>query len=289
MRHTFLLVLALVACGCSRYGLWGESETTPSPDSVPTESVGSEPGEPPAPDLTTVVVKDSVSEFSLGDTIQVVFDRVSDYGLNVAVYSEDGASRGWARITTLGHTGPGSMVVTATALNLRSCPSTNCNVVGQVEDGDRVRVQKLVDGWYRLSAGDGTEQYAHAGYLMLPVAYQRMLVRETQVSTEEFYRKLRDLNMPGYGTVFTDWSVRLEGGVLRFRFYTPFMEGSPLLAVCEGMQVIADFVEMTMDGIPSEWINAYSAGAYVATPMNRTEFEVAGLNGNGAIFCRRPY
>ena len=290
MRWTCLWVLVITASGCAGYPP-ERSDGAPSPvaDSLPVEEDEPEPREPPSPSLTTVVVKVSISGFEVGDTIRVAFDRASNYGLDIPVYGEDGGMQGRAPITALGRIDPGPMAVSASVLNVRTCPNTSCEVAGQVEEGDRVRVEDLQQGWYRLSASDGDDRFVHAEYLMLPLAYQRTLVREVQVSTEEFYETLRGLRMPGYGTVFTDWMVRLESGVLQFRFYTPFMDGPPVIAVCEGMAIIADFVELTLDGIPAEWINAYRAGAYLMTPMNRTDFEVAGVDGRGAIHCRRPY
>lgn len=272
--------------------LWACLPVVESP--APDRSARSEAPDrraPPTPQTTVLIVIDETDlPYRSGDSIRVALDRVSDYGLQVAAYdSLDNFDR-WVPILNLGLADRGTMAVNATSLNVRDCPATRCSVVGQIRAGDRVNVTEFVDGWFRISAGgDGENRFVSARYLALPIAYQRKLVREVQLETESFARELQRVRMPGFGTVFTDHEVRLQGGILRFKFYSPHAQGPPLLAVCEGMELIANFVERTMRSIPSDWINAYSAGVFWGVDWNYTDMELAGLGDRGAIYCRRPY
>lgn len=52
-----------------------------------------------------------------------------------------------------------------TFLNIRAQPSTSGEIVGRVENGDRVQIAEIVNGWGALWHGDGIVGYVSADYL----------------------------------------------------------------------------------------------------------------------------
>lgn len=297
-------VSIFLVAGCSLVTQSGSSDNA---DEEPATATPEE-AESPTPELTTVLVKDSArgvgtlpDEFQMGDTIRVALGRTRGGGLRVGAYGPDDDFIRNVRTQALGPVGGGEMVVNASKLNVRSCPEVGCGVVDQLEKGELVRVKDFVEGWYQLAANSDTldgeaSQYSYAAYLILPKAYRAQLLAQVQAVTNEFARRLSEVREPGYGNVFTNHDVSLDNGVLHFDFYTPYRQGRPMYAVCDGMEIIADFVESTMEDFSNKWFRGYSAGVYYTSPRipypvpdhRRDDFEVASLGNDGAVYCTQP-
>jgi uncharacterized protein YgiM (DUF1202 family) len=57
------------------------------------------------------------------------------------------------------------MVVTSDALNLRSGPSTDAEVLGRLLEGDSVEVAGREGGWIQVATADGATGWAYSDYL----------------------------------------------------------------------------------------------------------------------------
>jgi uncharacterized protein YgiM (DUF1202 family) len=57
------------------------------------------------------------------------------------------------------------MVVTSDALNLRSGPSTDAEVLGRLLEGDAVEVAGREGGWIQVATADGATGWAYSDYL----------------------------------------------------------------------------------------------------------------------------
>lgn len=290
-----LTILSLAGCFVTQFSSPGSSadgkgETVQSSDSPP------EPKDPPEARQSQMVVTDSALEYAPGDTVYAALDQSyrTDSGQAIPIYTTDGEQRlGAISGSILGPLSDGAIVVIASVLNVRACPSTKCQVVGQLSRGEKVTAKEYQQGWYRLAESDGeSDHFAHADYFVIPKVYRHQLLKDIRARTRQFYnQRLSSMRAYGRGSVFTDWSVTFEGRTLRFRFYSHFIKGPPLRRVCDGMDEIADFVEALVSETSSTWIPSYSAGVYaqVRQTRKRSQYELAALTDGGAIVCNSPY
>lgn len=266
----FLLTAALAVAGCSSSGSGG----APAPATD-------------APILTTLLVLRDVGRLEQGDTVRVALERRSDD--NQVPYYRGGRRAGTVAYDALGPAAEGTMMVTASTLNVRRCRSTGCSVVGQVSRGQRVRVWDLKGRWYRY-AGRGLEGYLNVEHLVLPDAYHGRLLAQIKAATAEYYRRqLAGLRAEGGGRAFSGYAVKAVGDGLSFEFYTPRPDGPAAARACRAMEGISSFAARTMAPMPGDLFPAFSAGVYYDDPETpgTQDVMVAGMAGGGGAFCAR--
>ena len=261
-----LTVLAVAACSATGSG---GNEATPAS----------------APQLTAMLVIQGSGPLSQGDTVRVDLGSLSE--MNRVAYYEDGRRAGTVEYDALGPAGTGTMMVSASALNVRKCRSTGCSVVGRVSRGQMVRVRDFRGRWYRYAGDDGTQGYLNAEHLVIPDAYRGRLLAGIHASIAAYYdRELAALTVSGYGKVFSGYDIRRAEDELKFEFYTPYRSGPAAGAACDAMDGISDVVQRAMAQVPGEYFPAFSAGVYYDDPDRRDdEVMVAGMTAGGGAFC----
>ncbi len=236
------------------------------------------------PELTTLLVLRDSGRLERGDTVRVDLGSLSEY--NRVPYYQGGRRRGTVAYDALGPAGEGTMMVTASTLNVRRCRSTGCSVVGQVSRGQHVRVWDLKGRWYRY-AGRGLEGYLNVEHLVMPDAYHGKLLAEIKAATADYYRRTLDGLRAGGDRVFSGYAVKLVGDRLTFEFYTPRPDGPTAAAACRAMDGISSFVQRTMAPMPGGLFPAFSAGVYYDNldTAGTRDTMVAGMAGGGGAFC----
>ncbi len=267
-RSLALAVLTFAAFGCSGSGTAGDG---PTPEAA-------------APQLTTLLVIQDLERLRQGDTVRV--DLASLDAQNRVSYYRDGRRLGFVAYDALGPR-DGTMLVTASSLNVRNCRSTGCTVVGQVSGGQRVRVWDFAGRWYRYESG-GVRGYLNVEHLVLSDAYQGRLFADISAATKAYYdRELALRRVTSFGNVFTGYQVKRVDKEVRFEFYTRFLSGPAAQSACDAMDGISEFVQRTMAPVPGEFFSSYSAGVYYDDPNDgpNENFMLAGMAGAGGAYC----
>jgi hypothetical protein len=262
------VAVTLVLAGCSS----GSNDPAPAADAGP-------------PQLTTMLVIEDNGRLQQGDTVLVDLIHVSE--TNAVAYYRGDRRLGTVAYDALGPSGRGTMMVTASSLNVRNCRSTGCSVVGQLSRGQRVQVWDFQGRWYRYASG-GVEGYLNVEHLVLPDAYQGRLFADISAATRAYYeRNLAGRRVTSYGNVFSGYEVKRVENEVRFEFFTRFQSGPAAQAACDAMDGISDFVQRTMAPVPGAFFSAYSAGVYYAAPDTgpRANVMIAGMAGAGGAFC----
>ncbi|HSG80614.1 MAG TPA: SH3 domain-containing protein [Gemmatimonadota bacterium] len=267
-RSLALALLTVSAFGCSGSGT---AVDEPTPEAA-------------APQLTTLLVIQDAGRLRQGDTVRVGLSSLD--AQNQVGYYRGGRRMGLVAYDALGPR-DGTMMVTASSLNVRNCRSTGCTVVGQVSRGQRVRVWDFAGRWYRYESG-GVRGYLNVEHLVLPDAYEGRLFAEISGATRAYYeRELARRRVTSFGNVFTGYDVKRVDSEVRFEFYTRFLSGPAAQAACDAMEGISDFVQRTMALVPGEFFSAYSAGVYYDDPNTgpNENLMVAGMAGAGGAHC----
>jgi hypothetical protein len=231
-----------------------------------------------------LVIRDAGS-LKRGDTLRVDLGSLDEE--NRVAYFDDGRRLGVVAYDLLGPAGEGTMMVTASTLNVRKCRSTGCSVVGQVSRGQIVPVRELSGRWYYYESGD-VRGYLNVEHLVLPEAYRGRLFADIYASVRSYYqRELAGLRVAG-DAVFSGYDVRREGEELKIEFSTPHADGPGAAAACRAMDGIAGYVHRIMARVSGEYFPAYSAGIYYDDDPQSdggTDVMVAGMSGSGGGFC----
>lgn len=238
--------------------------------------------------LRPMIVLQAGDGFELGDTVGV--DIGSLTAGQVRVYRRD-REAGSMTLERLGPVGKDRMVVMSERASVYRCRSTGCTVEGYVVKGQEVEVSDFAGRWYRVAIEGKPTGYMLVGDLQLALARRAAALDAITARTAEFFRNdLQDLRAEGRVRVFQGHAVKLQDQLLSFEFYTAITDGAGLSTVCNAMRGIAEFVRATLDAYPPDFFPAYSAGIYetAAEGVLDDEAMVAGLTGDGGVYCRSP-
>ncbi len=283
MYTTLALGTCVFLIGCSAVLPSGESE--PAPRSAAEQAVTAPPESRPA----TLLVKeeDPLGRWQLGQVVTV--DGAHDLALSPqfpVVTSDSSPPADSIPAALLGPANGGVMIVTASQLNVRRCPRTDCPVVTYLVRADSVVVMSFEAGWYRLAGGG----YAHARYLALPLVFEHLVFVTTALQFGLFYdTRLAPLaaQTPTFsGPLFSSQTLRLQDRAVLVELSTPFFGGPPMRLVCDALEITANFVEQMVREMVSDGYTGYSVRVlYQGSP----DIVVANTNPDRSLTCKLPY
>ena len=228
--------------------------------------------------------EDPWGRWSLGQQLVVDTSRASEGPpLWFTVLGSEHSEPDSVQVALLGPADAGPVRVTATTLNVRECPTTDCSVIAQLDRADSVIVTAFDEGWYELGNGG----YVFGEYVTLPILWEFIELSGAQLQFGLFFdqalKKIYGETANYYGPLFSGYTLELRDGAVFVRLSSPFVGGSAIYKICDLMEVIADFVEQMARERLDIGYGRYS----VQVRYSDSDMVTAYTSANGSITCRR--
>lgn len=291
-RWVTLLLCAPVLANCSPSFLCGHIDCGDQPPAPTVVSQGPEEARPePRPSLTPVLVSKPFGNYTPGDTLSVALEEYHPQTINhVSVRGfQDTTEIGDVPILSLAPRGGGNVYVVADpSLNIRGCPSTECEIVGTVDSGDVIEVGASRGLWLPLSdAGSGVERFVHAEFTVLPAAFDLLNFSEAYIRLEAAFRSAdQTLEGTGLSDLLTRHSLswRVPSG-WHWRVFSSATQPGRTQLLCEISATLVNHLEEVVNMVPAAVRPSFDYSVFV-TPMYGPPIELISLERDGSLICR---
>ena len=280
-------LLVVLGAGCG--GLVDGDEETPAPPEEPEEEVDEEEPEEEEPENlrhVAVTASDPGGSLQQGDSVAVVFERTPPVGHEGKLFQPDAEEEAALPASDLGPLPGSTGWVTATTLNLRACPSPDCDSVGTVRLGHELEIHEMEDGWYRVDPEEN--RWASAEHVALLEGWAEVVADLVWSQVEGFAEEYLEGRLPEGADedaepLFSDWHLGLKDGqTLAMTLSANYNQGPAGQEVCQWAYSATEVLEDVVAQVGGYGIQEYDVVVYY---RGREAEPVAQLTDDGEVTC----